>query len=305
MNREEYLAYMSEINELEALLAEIPENNVLERISFESRLKAAKLAIANIAESKLTDKARLTFRGEPVFGCHGIVADFGTKAASAFAEAVAAIAAGFSDSLQGKGPIPEKQKKQLLLTGTAVGSFGFEFELPEIDSNDLFSEPDNVEKALKIVQELLQRATDGTDDDIAELTEEIHPRAFKKTAEFLNYVVQNDAWCALEFKNRSFRFQNLKQIQMASKRLQENNIQEKVENFVGEFQGVLPASRTFEFKLENQSIIKGKIGKEIQDPDVLNRQYLHKSVRTELNITQIGTGKPRFYLLSIDKIDFL
>jgi len=95
MNRDEYLTYLSEIKELEALLAEISTDNVLERVSLESRLKSAKSAIADITESKLTGKARLTFRGEPVFGNHGIAADFGSKAAGAFSEAVASIAADY------------------------------------------------------------------------------------------------------------------------------------------------------------------------------------------------------------------
>lgn len=304
MNRDEYLSYISEIKELEALLAEIPRDNVLERVSLESRIKSARSAIANVTESKLTDKAWLTFRGEPVFGKHGIAADFGSKAAGAFSEAVAAIAAGISDNLQGKCPIPDKQKKQLLITGTATGSFGFEFELPEVDADDMFPEQTSVEKALKIIQELFQKAAEGSDDDIAELIDEIHPRAFKKTAEFLNYVAQHDAWCALDFKNRSFRFQNLEQFETASKRLQENNIQERSENYIGEFQGILPLSRAFEFKIEHQAvIIKGKIGKDIEDPDVLNREYLHKSVRVNLNITRVGAGRPRFTLLSIEKIN--
>lgn len=306
MNRDEYLSYISEIKELEALLGELPTDNILERAGLESRLKSAKSAIANVVESRLTDKARLTFRGEPVFGSHGITAEFGSKAAGAFAEVVAAIAAGLSDNLQGKGPIPDKQKKQLLITGTAIGSFGFEFELPDIDTSGLISEQTNVEKALKIVQKLFQSAAEGSDDDIAELIEEIHPRAFKKTAEFLNYVAQHDAWCALDFKNQSFRFQNLQQIENASKRLQENNIRENIENFVGEFQGILPSSRTFEFKVESQGIIiKGNIGKEIENPDLLNREYLHKLVSVDLNITQVGTGKPRFALSSIENIKFV
>jgi len=293
MNHDEYLSYISEIKMLETLLAEIPEDNVLERISFEDRLAAAKSAIVNITESKLTYKVRLTFQGKPVLGSHAIVADFGSKAASA-------------DNLQEKGPIPDKQKNQLLITETAIGSFGFEFELPEPEEETPINGSTSVEKALKLVQELLQRAVEGTDDDIAELIDEIHPRAFKKTAEFLNYVAQHDSWCSLDFKNRSFRFQNLKQLEIASKRLQENNIHEKTETYQGEFQGVLPTNRVFEFRPADQPIIiKGKIGQSIKDPDLLNRNYLHKHVKVEIDITQVGTGKPRYTLSSLNKIHFL
>ena len=57
MNHDEYLNYTSEINMLEALLAEIPVDNVIERISLEDRLTAARTAIADVTESKLNSQS--------------------------------------------------------------------------------------------------------------------------------------------------------------------------------------------------------------------------------------------------------
>ncbi len=54
MNRDEYLSFLSEIEELEMLLEEIPVDNVLERISLEARLKSAKSAIECIDETTLS-----------------------------------------------------------------------------------------------------------------------------------------------------------------------------------------------------------------------------------------------------------
>jgi hypothetical protein len=48
MNSDEYVNYISEISELEALLAEIPMDNVLERVSFEYRMKSVKSVIDNV-----------------------------------------------------------------------------------------------------------------------------------------------------------------------------------------------------------------------------------------------------------------
>ena len=48
MNRAEYNWYSSEITTLEALLKDIPKQNVIERMGFESRLKEAREAIAGI-----------------------------------------------------------------------------------------------------------------------------------------------------------------------------------------------------------------------------------------------------------------
>ena len=124
------LTIASEIRELENLLAAIPEGNVIERMSLESRLESARAALAALPQQMIAPKARLTFRGKPVFGSHGIAADFGGKAAGAFSDAFAAVAAGLSESLRDMGPIPNRDKNQLVITSTAIGSFGFEFELP-------------------------------------------------------------------------------------------------------------------------------------------------------------------------------
>ena len=71
----DYLTIASEIKELEGLLAAIPEGNAIERISLESRLESARAVLATLPQ-QMAPKARLTFRGKPVFGSHGIAADF-------------------------------------------------------------------------------------------------------------------------------------------------------------------------------------------------------------------------------------
>jgi hypothetical protein len=302
MTYEEYISISSEIKELVSLLAEIPEESAIERIGLESRLKAAHAAIAGLPEYQLVHKARLTFRGKPVFGSHGIAADFATKAAGAFTDAVTAIAAGLVENLHYMGPIPDKQKNQLLITGTAIGSFGFEFELPQNPNpmGKLYPEESKAENALDKVQELFRLAAEGNDDEIAELVAEIHPRAVKKAADFLNYISQQEAWCRLEFKERSFKFEGIEQLKASAERLREDNIHERADTYIGELQGVLPSSRNFEFKpSDQQQVIKGKVGHEIEDADVLNRDFLHKSVSIHLHVIQVGQGRPRYTLQAL------
>ncbi|MFH1113079.1 MAG: hypothetical protein V1792_04090 [Pseudomonadota bacterium] len=303
MNHDEFLSISSEIKELESLLAEVPEENVIERMGLEARLESARRAIANVREDQLGYKARLTFRGKPVFGSHGIAADFASKAAGAFSDAVAVVAAGLAENLRYMGPIPDRQKNQLLITGTAVGSFGFEFELPQPETNTLFPEPSKAENALQKMLELFQLITAGSDDDVAELIDEIHPRAVKKAADFLDYLAQQDAWCGLEFKERFFRFRDVDHLRASTERLREDNIREAVEEHDGELQGVLPTGRTFEFKTaDHQEILRGKIGLDIEDADILNRDFLHKPVRVRLHVIRVGQGRPRYSLRSIEDI---
>jgi hypothetical protein len=266
----EFLALASEVKELESILKAIPAQNLIERIAFEERLASAKEILDKLPAYQHREKARLTFRGRPVIGSHGIAADFGSKAAGAFADAFAAVVAGLNESLRYMGPIPDKAKNQLLITGTAIGSFGFEFELPS-QQDDLFPENEKTEDALEMMQTLLRVSAEGTDDEVTELVEAIHPRAVKKVAEFLGYLSQQQAWCGLEFKEQFFRYQNIEQLKISAERLQEENIHESDEEYSGEFQGVLPQSRTFEFKLLDQKgILKGKVDIAIDDPDLLN-----------------------------------
>jgi len=298
----EYLALASEIKELESIIASIPQENVIERLAFEERLVSAKSVLESLPAYQQREKARLTFRGRPVFGSHGIAADFGSKAAGAFADAFSAVVAGLNESLRYMGPTPDKAKNQLLITGTAVGSFGFEFELPS-QQEDFFPETGKTEEALEKMQMLLRVSAEGSDDEVTELVEAIHPRAVKKVAEFLGYLVQQQAWCGLEFKERYFRYQNIEQLQISADRLQEENIHERDEEYTGEFQGVLPYSRTFEFKLTDQNgILKGKVDIAIGDPNLLNREWLHKPVILKLHVIQVGQGRPRFTLTEMSAV---
>lgn len=294
-----YLAVGSEVKELEAILAAIPPENIIERLAFEQRLNAAKAALESLPIYPQRTTARLTFRGRPVVGSHGIAADFGSKAAGIFADAFAAVVAGLNESLRYMGPIPDKSKNQLFITGTAVGSFGFEFELPA-QQDDLFPETEKTEEALENMQALLRVSAEGTDDEVTELVDAIHPRAVKKVAEFLAYLAQQQAWCGLEFKDQFFRYQNIEQLLASAERLQEENIHEREEEYTGELQGVLPYSRTFEFKVTDQDgVLKGKVDLAVEDPDLLNREWLHKPVRVKLHVIQVGQGRPRFTLPSM------
>lgn len=298
------LALQSEINEIEAILKEIPTENVIERLAFEGRLSLAKSQLEQRAGDISLEKARLTFRGRPVFGYHGIAADFGSKAAGAFADAFAAVVAGLNESLSYMGPIPDKAKNQLLITGTATGSFGFEFELPASGHvQDLFPAHDKGVEALQSIQSLLRVSASGTDDEVAELVEVIHPRAVKKVSEFLSYLAQQQAWCGLEFKDQFFRFDDINQLQRSAERLQESNIRESTETYTGELQGVLPNSRTFEFRLADQAgVIKGKVDLAVENPDLLNREWLHKPANVRLGVIQVGQGRPRFTLFGMADI---
>lgn len=300
---DEYTVVASEVEELQALLAVTPEENVIERMSLESRLDSARAQLAELEEQAPARKARLTFRGRPVVGSHGMFADFASRTAGSFSDAFTAVAASLSEGLGQAGPIPNKESNQLLITGTALGSFGFEFELPTKEPDWVRESEDLAEEAMNHIERLFRLSAEGNDDEVAEVIEEVHPRAVKKVHEFLDHLVQQQAWCSLEFGERAFRFTDYDQIRESSERLKDENIQEWEETYQGEFQGVLPTSRTFEFQPQGEgALIKGKVDASIQDPDLLNREWLHRPVSVNLHVMKVGQGHPRFSLMSLNDV---
>jgi hypothetical protein len=287
---------LSEVQELQQLIDGLPPNATIRRRSLESRLKSIRADLVQEQNTFRPKRARLTFRGRPVVGSRGITADFGGKASNAFADAFAAVVAGLNENLRFMGPIPDRSKNQLLITGTAIGSFGFEFELPFADG--LFPEQEKTEDALQKMQLLLEASAVGSDDDVAEIVDAIHPRAVKKISEFLGLLSQSHAWCGLEFKHKVFRFEGLEQLERSANRLEEGNIKEGRESFRGSFLGVLPNSRSFEF-LTTEEVIKGKIGPSVADPYIINREWLQREVEITLDVVKVGQGRPRFKLNSL------
>lgn len=94
MSRGEYLhSLLGERTALERMIAETPEEDVLDRASLSACLKSAEAALSQVEpDEREPARVRLTFKGRPVIGSHGIFAEFGMKAAFGFAEPVTAMA---------------------------------------------------------------------------------------------------------------------------------------------------------------------------------------------------------------------
>jgi len=306
MNYIEFENLTSEVLMLENLLKEIPAENIFDRFSIEKRLKKAKTKLGNTNPNHLSKKAKLTFRGPHVIGSEAISALFASQATTLFSDAVAAISAAMSGDLKYKGKIPKKLNNQLMITGMATGSFGFEFDLPKPDDSDLYAEPPIVESALEEISKLFQTSAIGTDEELIDIISEIHPRAAKAVFNFLKFLQDQRSLCGFEFSNKYFRFSDQEQLSRSIRRLDSNNIHESIQPFKGEFEGILPNSRTFEFKsYEEDRVIRGKIDPRVEDPDIINRELLHKPILINIIVTQVGDSQPRFTINSLESIHSL
>jgi len=299
MNLQEYKHLLAERASLHRMLEKIPVEDVLDRSSLQSRLEVVEQELSQVTPpNREPARARLTFRGRPVVGQHGIFAEFGAKATTAFSDAVAKIAAALSGNLAPMGPIPHRDESRLLITGTAIGSFGFELEEAPLDNQLDFGEETIAGQALELTQSLL-KGTVGSDEELADSAVAANPRAVEAVRSFLELLADNEAVCALQCNDRVFQFKDVGEVRRGVQRLSQDNLHEEETQLRGEFQGVLPKARSFEFKLaDSQEVVRGKISPTITTPDDIN-SHLHQAITIDVQATRVGTGKPRYVLLKL------
>ena len=202
MTIQEYRRIQAERAALESLLDQLPASSVIERQGLEFRRKRVEEALASQGAMPWQPaRVRLTFRGKPVVGAHGLFADFGAAAVKTFTDAVTTVGASQYAPLKLRGAIPGRENYRLLITGTALGSFGFELE--ETPRKDMFRELSPVELAVKRTMSILE-ATVGTDDVLTDAVSDTHPRALGALRAFLKKMADQEATCTLEFKDHVF-----------------------------------------------------------------------------------------------------
>jgi len=177
------------------------------------------------------------------------------------------------------------------------------FELEEYLTQKLISEEYSpVAQALSKTRDLLQGTMGGTDEEFADFVSETDLRALEKIRGFLQILADNEAVCTLQYRERSVRFTDVGQIRKSLERLSQDNLSESEEILSGAFHGLLPKSRSFEFRLEEQDgkIITGKVSIGIKDPESLN-EHLYEPVKAKMMVTRIGGIRPRYVLLELPK----
>jgi hypothetical protein len=104
---------------------------------------------------------------------------------------------------------------------------------------------------------------------------------------------------ALEYADRVVRFCDVGEVRRAVQRPSQDNLREEDATLFGEFQGVPPEGRRFEFQMaEGGEVIRGKIGPAVGDPDVINKR-LHRPVQINVHAMCVGSGRPRYVLLAL------
>ncbi len=297
MNAHERQYLRAELSELNRLIEQTPAEDVLDRASFMTRKQELTELLASQPDpSQELATARLTFRGRPVFGSSGILADFAAEAVQTFADAVAAVGASLGGPMGSRGQISNRDRYNTLITGTAHGSFGFVLE--EAPQNDRFPfhELSWVSDAFERVRSIMT-ASLGSDDDFVDAIADTDGRALEALRKFLETLAKQEATCAFEFNNDTFRFKNMRQVRRSVDRLTQDNIHEDDVEIPGSFLGVLPEHRTFEFRrADNGEVIRGKVSIDIADAGKIN-DLIEKPMNIKVHTKTVGTVKPRYVLL--------
>lgn len=291
MKNDELRSIQSQIAQVTKLLSKMGAGDVFARAGFESRLKelTARLAV----ERPFKFESRLTFNGLPVVGSHGISAFFGAKAIAAFSEAVSAIGASLRGNLSAKGPVTDRADFDMLITGTARGSFGFDLE----SRNASLIEGGAVQEAVERAQIVLEASIKEADEELAEAVVDLDRRALVAVRNFTEIMAQNGAYCTVMTDRRTFSFANSMEVAVSSARLSEENIVEEEMELVGALIGVLPESRNAEFRDGSGAILKGKVERSVGDLSGWN-EFLDKVGTIACRITTVGDGKPKYLFIS-------
>lgn len=263
-------ALVSELGELERLLDAADPDDYFARLSFEGRRAEVEERLRDLDNRRgRTASATLLFRGRPVAGSKGIEASFGGQALDAFQGLVSLVAAARGGQLGARGPIPDEGSSRLLVTGVAVGSFGFELEenadVPLFDATPLSIA---VEDAGKLIEAALD------DEAFADAVEHTEPRVVQSLTRFLQVVANNDAILRVKTGDLDVAIEDSDTLRAALERT--TTLREEADEPVaGVLQGVLPGTRKFEFRrLDTGEVITGKVSRDIPDVEALKHRYV-------------------------------
>ena len=306
MNIHDYRFLLSEQSELNNLIALLPESEILNRVSLNDRLRRVEAELgAYDGYSPELVNASLTFEGNPVFGSRGIHADFGLDAVKGFVRSVGLVGASFHGALGPTGPVSNMENYGLMITGTAVGSFGFQVE--PVSQQPVFEgQSSPVEVAISRFKGVLE-ASIGTDEDLMDAIEGIDKRALKEVSDFLKIVADSAAVCALAVGREVFRFHDVEQVRRSQNRLSQD-VREDDVTVSGKFLGFFPHNPRAQFEIERVDsefgrfesgrVVTMKVESSVADATDIN-STLNQAVRIQARARRVGSGRPRYVLMRI------
>lgn len=299
----------AEISALDMLIASLPPNDFLGRISLEGRradLQAQFAQLANVDERRA--KVALYFGGEPVIGSVGVQAGFGTKVISSFQDVITKVwGTAEGATIPAMGPIPDREASQLHITNLVHGSFGFLLEEIDSQGEPLFESA--LRKAADLATEYIASFAGENEARFSEVIEELNPRVFQSLRDFFGSIYRAKATFRLVEGERDEKFDHLA-VERAWHRAEASNVDEERMQIEGRLLGVIPMRRRFEFEPDGGAmIIEGKVGEKFSQTyleRMNNEQFAGRRWKALLHrriITKVGRQPSESYtLLELEEI---
>ncbi len=300
MNKQDHLHLVSERTALRRMFAQTTEEEVIERAGLTARLEEIDEELAD-AQVDLREPTRieLTFAGEPVEGSRSIEAQFGGRAVSLFTEAVALTAAGYSgEQLPPGGPIPGARDRRLRIVGAAVGSFGFELELPLPEPGIPEGHPDPETEALKATLTTLERALTGDEEGLSESLSTIDLRATRKLGEFVTLSLNRRALFSVRFEGRRLVVPDHAATSRAAAALRPDDVKQQTVTFRATLTGLRPSKPDFECTREDGGgVLFGPVDRKADLPRI--QTLLQQSALFRFRETRVRKAQARYVLLGV------
>jgi hypothetical protein len=300
--------FEAELQAINALVDDLPANDVLGRRSLESRRDEVvrKLeAIDRVSVNRA--QVALYFGGDPVIGSAGVQAGFSAGAIINFQDLITKVWAAAGGALRPMGPVPDKELSQLHITQLVHGSFGFLFEELDEQGEPMFETP--LRRAADTAISYVSRFADESEARFTEVIEEMDQRVFQAVRNFFSVVHKGKATFRVVEGDLDARFDRVA-IERAWQRVEETDVNEQTVRLEGRLLGVIPIGRRFEFEPDARDrVIRGKIGEQFTELylERINREQLAGRRWRALfeRMTVERPGRPvieKFTLLELDAI---
>jgi hypothetical protein len=196
-----------------------------------------------------------------VVGSYGIKAEFGANAIAAFQTLVSNTFAATEGALGARGPVPQRDRSQLMLTDVARGSFGF--ILQDSDDQQLFDS--TLKEAISRTVDLVFRVASPDQETFESIAEEVDPRVFVSLRSFFKLLDDAGATMRIVEDRREFALHR-DEVVLGRERTEQVTLAEDEGEFTGTLY-VLPVSRRFELHpVGGGEALNGRIA-----PDCLER----------------------------------
>lgn len=264
-NRERLRSLQAQLSTLEGTLDRIPPSDRINRMSVEQDIKRIRNELYKLKDESFSKDPSedtflsLAFSGDPVIAQRGIDIEFAGKIIQGIQGLVSSIVASRQGSNANKGPIKDREKSTLHITGIVRGSFGFVIE-PIARQMDMFEA--ETSRALNSAAQMLVSISDPfVDLDNDPVLADASDRVLENLSKMIDHLSTSNATLSLSTPSISHVIAE-REISISRKKLDVTQVEEKIVKKVGILNGILPESHRFELNVDGE-IITGPVARMI------------------------------------------